>query len=58
MVYRSFSKREYALALLFGVMIVCGIAPSSNYYGSGVRDYTPAPFRAVVCMREFIQTQP
>ncbi|MBN2234985.1 MAG: hypothetical protein JW706_07530 [Opitutales bacterium] len=58
MVYRSFSKREYALALLLGVMIVCGIAPSSNYYGIGVRDYTPAPFRAVVYMREFLQTQP
>lgn len=58
MVYRSFSKREYALALLFGVMIVCGIAPSTNYYGIGVRDYTPAPFRAVVYLREFIQTQP
>lgn len=59
MVYRSFSKREYALALLFGVMIVCGIAPSSNYYGSGVRDYTPAPFRSVVYLRTILPaTQP
>lgn len=57
MVYRSVSGREKALALLFGIMIVCGIAPSTNYYGIGVRDYTPAPFRSVVYLRTFFPAQ-